>query len=69
VFETYIRPFIPRLSKHETGKDQVFFFIACLCGLYDELISIITLGYMHTEVRAACLFDWFYQEDHDGWPS
>jgi hypothetical protein len=33
-----------------------------LCGLYDDLVSILSLGMLITDVRAAALFDWFEEE-------
>ena len=49
-------PFIPKIAKHASRREQFVFFVVCLCGLFDDLVSILSLGFLHTETRAFALF-------------
>lgn len=51
--------FIPRIAKHTSRSDQFVFFIASLCGVYDDLIAILSFGFLETNARAKALFVWF----------
>jgi hypothetical protein len=57
-----MRPFIPRFNDLPTFRYQLIYFTVSLCGLYDDLVSILSLGMLRSEVRAAALFDWFEEE-------
>jgi len=52
-------PFIPKIAKHDSRREQFMFFVVCLCGLFDDLISIFSFGFLHTEARAYALFELF----------
>lgn len=58
-----MKEFIPKSVDLDTWHDRFIFMLIALCGLYDDLITILSLGLFTTNVRATALFDWF---DYDG---
>ncbi len=57
-----MRSFIPRFSNLNGVREHMIYVTVSLCGLYDDLVSILSLGMLITDVRAAALFDWFEEE-------
>jgi hypothetical protein len=57
-----MRSFIPRFSNLNGLRERLIYVTVSLCGLYDDLISILSFGTLITDVRAAALFEWFDDE-------
>lgn len=59
-----MKEFIPHATTFNNFKERMMFMTVSLCGLYDELVVILSFGFFATNLRAAALFDWF--DDYDG---
>ena len=57
-----MRSFIPRFSNLNGVREHMIYVTVSLCGLYDDLVSIISLGFLTTNVTDAALFEWFEEE-------
>lgn len=58
-----MKDFIPRAVRCHSFKERMVFLTISFCGLYDELVTILTFGLFTTNLRAVAVFDWF---DYDG---
>ena len=54
-----MRSFIPRLTRQKSLRSRLVFMVVALCGLYDSLVAILSLGLLDSDTRAAALFEWF----------
>lgn len=54
-----MRSFIPRLTRQKSLRSRLVFMVVALCGLYDSLVAILSLGFLDSDTRAAALFEWF----------
>lgn len=59
---TVLKAFKPRRAKHASSRQRRVYVLIALCGLYEELLTIITLGHFTVDTRAHALFDWFVDE-------
>ena len=59
-----MKEFIPRPVNTLGFRERLIFLTISLCGLYDELITLLSFGMFTTNTRAVAVFEWF--DDYDG---
>lgn len=58
-----MKHFIPHAVRCGGFRERMLFLTISLCGLYDELVTLLSFGLFTTNLRAAAVFEWFDYDD------